>query len=347
MEGLMRLRVHHLIGVTVLALAGAVAVHAALLVNGAGATFPYPLYSKWFDQFHKKNPDLQINYQSIGSGGGIRQVTEGTVDFGATDGPMTDEQLAAAKIPILHFPTVLGAVVPTFNLGGTETLRFTGEVLAGIYLGKITMWNDPAIAKENEGVKLPSAAIVPIHRSDGSGTSYVFTDYLAKVSPEWSKSVGKGTSVNWPVGLGGKGNEGVSGLVKLTPNSIGYVELIYAVQNKLPYGDVKNHSGNFVRATIESVTAAAAAAASDMPSDFRVSVTDAPGADAYPISSFTWLLIPSRIEDGSKGSAIKQFLTWMLTEGQALAPPLHYAPLPKRVVELEQEALTKIQVGGK
>jgi len=343
----MRLRVHHLIGVTVLVLAGALSVRAALLVNGAGATFPYPLYSKWFDEFHKKNSDLQINYQSIGSGGGIRQVTEGTVDFGATDGPMSDEQLAAAKIPILHFPTVLGAVVPTFNVAGAETLRFTADALAGIYLGKITMWNDPAIAKENEGVKLPSAPIVPIHRSDGSGTSYVFTDYLAKVSPEWQKTIGKGTSVNWPVGLGGKGNEGVSGLVKLTPNSLGYVELIYAVQNKLPYGDVKNRSGKFVRASIESVTSAAAAAASNMPSDFRVSITDAAGADAYPISSFTWLLIPSRIEDGSKGNAIKQFLTWMLTEGQALAPPLHYAPLPKRVIELEQEALTKIQVGGK
>lgn len=343
----MRLRVHHLIGVTVLALAGAVTVRAALLVNGAGATFPYPLYSKWFDEYHKKNSDIQINYQSIGSGGGIRQVTEGTVDFGATDGPMTDEQLAAAKTPILHFPTVLGAVVPTFNVAGAQSLRFTPEALAGIYLGKIIMWNDPAIAKENEGVKLPAEPIVPIHRSDGSGTSYVFTDYLAKVSPEWGKSIGKGTSVNWPVGLGGKGNEGVSGLVKLTPNSIGYVELIYAVQNKLPYGDVKNRSGNYVRASIESVTAAAAAAASNMPADFRVSITDPAGADAYPIASFTWLLIPSRIADESKGTAIKQFLTWMLSEGQTLAPPLSYAPLPKRVIELEQEALTKIQVGGK
>ncbi len=343
----MRLRVYQLIGITVLALAAAASVRAALLINGAGATFPYPIYSKWFDEFHKKNPETQINYQSIGSGGGIRQVMEATVDFGATDGPMTDEQLAAAKIPILHFPTVLGAVVPTFNVPGVPNLRFTSEALSGIYLGKITMWNDPAIAKENEGVKLPSSPIVPIHRSDGSGTSYVFTDYLAKVNPEWQKSIGRGTSVNWPVGLGGKGNEGVSGLVKLTPNSIGYVELIYAVQNKMPYGDVKNRSGNFVRPSIESVTAAAASASDKMPADFRVSITDPPGEDAYPISSFTWLLMPSRIESADKGNAIKKFLTWMLTEGQALAPPLHYAPLPQRVVALEQEALTKIQVGGK
>jgi phosphate transport system substrate-binding protein len=343
----MRLRSYQLIGVTVLALAAAASVRAALLVNGAGATFPYPIYSKWFDEYHKKNPDTQINYQSIGSGGGIRQVTEGTVDFGATDGPMTDEQMAAAKTPILHFPTVLGAVVPTFNVPGVQSLRFTAEALSGIFLGKVTMWNDPAIAKENPGVTLPSNPIVPIHRSDGSGTSYVFTDYLAKVNPEWAKNVGRGTSVNWPVGLGGKGNEGVSGLIKLTPNSIGYVELIYAVQNKLPYGDVKNSAGKFVRPSIESVTAAAAATADKMPADFRVSITDAPGADAYPISSFTWLLIPSRIENADKGTAIKNFLTWMLTEGQALAAPLHYAPLPQRLVQLEQEALTKIQVGGK
>jgi phosphate transport system substrate-binding protein len=343
----MRLRSYQLIGVTVLALAAAASVRAALLVNGAGATFPYPIYSKWFDEYHKKNPDTQINYQSIGSGGGIRQVTEGTVDFGATDGPMTDEQMAAAKTPILHFPTVLGAVVPTFNVSGVQSLKFTAEALSGIFLGKVTMWNDPAIAKENPGVTLPSTPIVPVHRSDGSGTSYVFTDYLAKVNPEWAKNVGRGTSVNWPVGLGGKGNEGVSGLIKLTPNSIGYVELIYAVQNKLPYGDVKNSSGKFVRASIESVTAAAAAAADKMPADFRVSITDAPGAEAYPISSFTWLLIPSRIDSADKGTAIKNFLTWMLTEGQTLAPPLHYAPLPQRVVQLEQEALTKIQVGGK
>jgi phosphate transport system substrate-binding protein len=333
-------------GLLGLALIGVGAAYAALLVNGAGATFPYPLYSKWFDEFHKRNADVQINYQSIGSGGGIRQVLEGTVDFGATDGPMTDEQLAQAKVPIHHLPTVLGAVVPTFNLDGVERLHFTPEVLSGIFLGKITHWNDPLLAKENAGAKLPAAPIVPVHRSDGSGTTYVFTDYLAKVSPEWAKSVGKGTSVNWPVGLGGKGNEGVSGLVKQTPNAIGYVELIYAVQNKLPYGDVRNRAGKFVAASLESVSAAAAAAAASMPADFRVSITDPAGADAYPIASFTWLLVPARIADANKGRALKQFLEWMLADGQALAPPLNYAPLPAAVVELERKTLKDITVGG-
>jgi phosphate transport system substrate-binding protein len=329
-----------------LALTGLGLAHAAILVTGAGATFPYPLYSKWFDEFHKRNPDLQINYQSIGSGGGIRQVLEGTIDFGATDGPMSDEQMQSAKIPILHLPTALGAVVPTFNLAGVEHLRFTPDALAGIFLGRITYWNDPAIAKENLGVALPSAAIVPIHRSDGSGTTYIFTDYLAKVSSEWQKAVGRGTSVNWPVGLGGKGNEGVAGLVKQTPAAIGYVELIYAVGNKLPYGDVRNRSGKFVQPTLESVTAAAAAAAANMPDDFRVSITDPAGADAYPIASFTWLLIPTRIADTDKGNAIKKFLGWMLTDGQQLTAPLNYAPLPEPVVAREQKALGAIQVGG-
>jgi len=319
---------------------------AATLVNGAGATFPYPIYSKWFDEFHKLHPDLQINYQSIGSGGGIRQVTDGTIDFGATDGPMTDEQMAATKVPILHLPTVLGAVVPTYNLPGVDKLRFTPEMVAGIFLGKITMWNDPAIAQANPGAKLPAAAIVPVHRSDGSGTSYVFTDYLSKVSPDWQKTVGRGTSVNWPVGLGGKGNEGVAGLVKQTPNALGYVELIYAVQNKLTYGDVQNRSGTFVAASLESVTAAAAAAAADMPADFRVSITDPAGPTAYPIASFTWLLIPSRIADQAKGGGIKQFLDWMLADGQQFAAPLGYAPLPASVVALERQTLPKIQVGG-
>ena len=319
---------------------------AAVLVNGAGATFPYPIYSKWFDEFNKLNPDTRINYQSIGSGGGIRQVTDGTVDFGASDGPMTDEQLAAAKTPILHLPTVLGAVVPTFNLPDVERLRFTSEALAGIFTGAITQWNDPAIAKENPDAKLPAAAIVPVHRSDGSGTTYVFTDYLAKVSPEWQKKVGRGTSVNWPVGLGGKGNEGVTGLVKLTPNSIGYVELVYAVQNKLPYADMRNHAGRFVQANLESVTAAAAAAATDMPADFRVSITDPAAPDAYPIASFTWLLVPSRINDPAKGTAIKKFLQWMLVDGQVFAPQLGYAPLPAAVVAREQQTLGSIQIGG-
>ena len=323
----------------------AVASRAAVLVTGAGATFPYPIYSKWFDEFHKRFSDFQINYQSIGSGGGIRQVTEGTVDFGATDGPMTDEQLAAAKIPILHLPTVLGAVVPTFNLPGIERLRFTPEALAGIFLGKVTKWDDAAIAEANPGVKLPAIALVPMHRSDGSGTTYIFTDYLSKVSPEWQRNVGRGTSVNWPVGLGGKGNEGVAGLVKQTPNAIGYVELIYALQNKLPYGDVRNRAGQFVLASLESVTAAAAAA-ENMPDDFRVSITDPPAAAAYPIASFTWLLVPTRIADAEKGAAIKKFLEWMLSDGQSFAAPLNYAPLPLAVVTRERQALSKIAVGG-
>jgi len=331
----------------VLALAAVMPGRAAQLINGAGATFPYPLYSKWFDEFHKRSPDTQINYQSIGSGGGIRQVLEGTVDFGATDGPMTDEQLASAKIPILHLPTVLGAVVPTYNVSGVEKLRFTPEAIAGIFLGKITHWNDPAIARENPDVKLPAAAIVPIHRSDGSGTTYIFTDYLSKVSEDWKSGVGRGTSVNWPVGLGGKGNEGVAGLVKQTPNAIGYVELIYAVQNNLPYGDVRNRSGRFVQATLESVTAAATAASASMPEDFRVSITDPAGADAYPIASFTWLLVPTRIPDEAKGVALRKFLDWMLADGQQLAAPLNYAPLPAAVVALEQRALGKIQIAAR
>ena len=332
----------------VLSIAGVAlqAARGAVLVNGAGATFPYPIYSKWFDEFHKRNPDVQINYQSIGSGGGIRQVTDGTVDFGASDGPMTDEQLAATKVPILHLPTVLGAVVPTFNLAGIEALRFTPEALAGIFLGKITRWDDAVLAEANPGVKLPGQAIVPVHRSDGSGTTYVFTDYLTKVSPEWSSSVGKGTAVNWPVGIGGKGNEGVTGLVKQTPNTIGYVELVYAVQNKLPVGAVKNRGGRFVQASLDSITAAAASAASNMPPDFRVSITDAAAADAYPIASFTWLLVPTRIKDAEKGRAMKDFLAWMLVDGQKLAPALQYAPLPEAVIGLERQALDRITVGA-
>jgi phosphate transport system substrate-binding protein len=339
-------RVAGLAGLLGLVLMAGGVVRAAVLINGAGATFPYPIYSKWFDEFHKRQPDVQINYQSIGSGGGIRQVIDKTVDFGATDGPMTDEQLASASVPILHYPTVLGAVVPTFNLAGVKALRFTPEAIAGIFLGKIVSWNDAAIAKANPGVTLPDSAIVPIHRSDGSGTTYVFTDYLSKVSPDWGKSVGRGTSVNWPVGLGGKGNEGVSGLIKQTPNSVGYVELIYAVQNSLPYGDVRNKSGEFVHASIASVTAAAASVAGNMPADFRVSITDPAGADAYPIASFTWLLIPQRITDPEKGAALKKFLDWMLGDGQQFAPPLSYAPLPAAVVALEREALAKIQIGA-
>ncbi len=316
----------------------------ALLVNGAGATFPYPIYSKWFDEYHKKFPQIQINYQSIGSGGGIRQVLAGTVDFGATDGPMTDEQLSQAKTKILHFPTVLGAVVPTYNIPGVKgELNFTPDVVAGIFLGKITKWNDPAIADSNRGVNLPANDIVVVHRSDGSGTTYCWTDYLSKVSSQWKGKVGTNTSVNWPVGLGGKGNEGVAGLVKQTPNAIGYVELIYAVQNNLPYGRVRNSSGKFIKAELSSVTAAAAGAAKNMPEDFRVSITDSPGATAYPISTFTWLLIPSDIPDAKKREVLVGFLRWMLTEGQKHAVPLAYAPLPKEVVDKEMKALAQIR----
>jgi phosphate transport system substrate-binding protein len=333
----------------VLVLCAIVLADNALLINGAGATFPYPIYSKWFDVYHTKNPNFQFNYQSVGSGAGIKQVTEGTVDFGATDGPMNDDQLKAFQdkhsgTAILHFPTVLGADVPTYNISGvTGALNFTPEALAGIFLGKVTKWNDPAIAGPNKGVNLPAADIVVVHRSDGSGTTYIWTDYLSKVSDEWKSKVNKGTSVNWPVGLGGKGNEGVMGLVKQTPNSIGYVELIYAVQNNIPYGTVKNSSGNFVKADLGSVTAAAAGAAKEMPDDFRVSITNAPGKTAYPISSFTWLLVPQKFQDAGKRDAIKGFLKWMLGDGQNSVEALSYAKLPKEVVEKEKKAINSIQ----
>ena len=324
------------------------AAQSALLINGAGATFPYPIYSKWFDVYHQKNASFQFNYQSVGSGAGIKQVTEGTVDFGATDGPMSDEQMKAFQDKrgsgILHFPTVLGAAVPTYNVPGvTGTLNFTPEALAGIFLGKITKWNDPAIAGANKGVNLPGNDIVVVHRSDGSGTTYIWTDYLSKVSEEWKNKVSRSTSVNWPVGLGGKGNEGVTGLINQTPNSIGYVELIYAAQNNIPYGTVKNSAGTFVKADLASVSAAAAGAAKEMPADFRVSITNAPGKTAYPISSFTWLLIPAKIQDAGKRDAIKGFMKWMLTDGQAYAEPLSYAKLPKEVVAKELKAVNDIQ----
>jgi phosphate transport system substrate-binding protein len=331
-----------------LTMMAAVLVHAALSINGAGATFPYPIYSKWFDEYQKKNPTVEINYQSIGSGGGIRQVTEGTVDFGASDGPMNDEQIKAFQekhgFGILHFPTVLGADVPTYNIPGVSAaLNFTPEALAGIFLGKITKWNDPAIAAANQGVNLPGNEIVVVHRSDGSGTTYIWTDYLSKVSEEWKSKVGKGASVNWPVGLGGKGNEGVTGQIKNAPNSIGYVELIYAVSNNIPYGNVKNSSGVFVKADLASVSAAAAAVAKTMPDDFRVSITDPPGKTAYPIASFTWLLIPERFSDAAKRDAIKAFVKWMLTDGQNYTEQLSYAKLPKEVIAKEEMALAKVQ----
>ncbi len=338
-----------LAGITlaILALAGFALAQGSLLINGAGATFPYPIYSKWFDEFHKAN-GTQINYQSVGSGAGIKQVTEGTVDFGATDGPMNDDQLKAYRAKngagILHFPTVLGAVVPTYNVPGVTTgLNFTPDALAGIFLGRISKWNDPAIANANKGVNLPANDIVVIHRSDGSGTTYIWTDYLSKISTDWKDKVSKGTSVNWPVGLGGKGNEGVTGLIKQTPNSIGYVELIYAAQNKIPYGSVKNSTGTFVKADLASVTEAAAGAVKTMPEDFRVSITNAPGKNAYPISSFTWLLIPEKFKDGAKRDALKKFLTWSITDGQTFAETLSYAKLPKEVVDKELKAIGKVQ----
>jgi phosphate transport system substrate-binding protein len=312
-------------------------------LNGAGATFPYPIYSKWFSEYHKLHPDIQINYQPIGSGGGIRQVIAGTVDFGATDGPMTDDQLREAKIKILHVPTVLGADVPAYNIPGvTGELKFTPQVLAGIFLGKITNWNDKAIAAANEGVSLPNQEIIVVHRSDGSGTTYIFTDYLSKVSPEWQSQVGKGTSVKWPSGIGGKGNEGVAGSIRTLPGSIGYVELIYAVQNNITYGSVKNSTGVFVKASLEGVTAAAASVKS-MPADFRVSITNAPGKDAYPISSFTWLLIPAQSKDPAKGKILADFLNWMVNDGQKMAPPLSYAPLPDSVAEKVKEEIKQVR----
>ncbi len=314
-------------------------------INAAGATFPAPIYQKWFEEFHKVHGDIQINYQSIGSGGGIRQLTEGTVDFGASDMPMTDDQISkVTKFKVLHFPTVLGGVVPTYNVAGISTpLKFSGETLAGIYMGTIKKWNDAGIKKDNPGVNLPGDDITVVHRSDGSGTTFVWTDYLSKVSPEWKMKVGANTSVNWPVGLGGKGNEGVAGLVKQTPGSIGYVELIYAAQNKMEYGAVKNMAGSFVRADVASVTEAAAGAAKNMPDDFRVSITNAPGKNAYPISSFTWMLLPDKIDDATKKKSIKDFLTWMLTTGQGDAANMFYAPLPKPVVAKEQKQIALIK----
>ncbi len=317
-------------------------VSAQTKLNGAGATFPYPIYSKWFSQYHDQHPDIEINYQSIGSGGGIRQVTAGTVDFGASDGPMSDEQLAAAKFKILHLPTVLGSVVPAYNIPGFKgELKFTPDVIAGIYLGKITTWNDPAIAKVNPGVSLPNQSIIVVHRSDGSGTTYIFTDYLSKVSSEWQTQVGKGTSVNWPKGLGAKGNEGVAGMIRQMDGAFGYVELIYALQNNITYGSVKNAAGNFVKASLDSTTAAAASMKT-MPADFRVSITNAPGKDSYPISSFTWLLVPADWKDKNKQKVFVDFLNWMLDQGQNLSAQLNYAPLPDAVKQKEREAIKTI-----
>jgi len=313
-------------------------------INGAGATFPYPIYSKWFDKYHKAHPNAEINYQSIGSGGGIRQLTAGTVFFGASDGPMTNEQILAAGFPILHLPTVLGGVVPVYNAPGVGAeLRFTGPLLADIFLGKVTRWNDAAIRAVNPGVNLPADEITIVHRSDGSGTSYIWCDYLSKVSPEFRKTVGVGTAVKWPVGVGGKGNEGVAGLVKQTPGAIGYVELIYALQNHIAYGSVRNMAGEYVKPTLETVTNAAMSAAHAMPKDFRVSITNAPGKAVYPISSFTWLLVQVNPSDRNRARILSDFIRWALTDGQKYCAELGYAPLPHEVVGLELEALKRVK----
>lgn len=338
----------HLLVFCILLIALSGMVHSQTQLNGAGATFPYPIYSKWFSEYNKLHPDIQVNYQSIGSGGGIKQITEGTVDFGASDGPMNDQQIKDFEqkrgCTILHFPTVLGADVPTYNLPGvTAELNFTPAALAGIFLGKITKWNDPELVKANPNVNLPDHDLVVVHRSDGSGTTYIWVDFLAKVSPEWKEKVGVGTSVNWPVGLGAKGNEGVSGQVKQTDYAIGYVELIYALQNKMLYGKVENSSKGFIKADLASVTAAAAGASKNMPDDFRVSITNAPGKTAYPISSFTWLLIPEKFQDSGKKKIIMDFLHWMTTDGQTMTETLSYAKLPKEVVAKEQKAISKIE----
>jgi len=323
-----------------LLLTGAAAAQTNL--NAAGATFPYPIYSKWFNEYHKQHPDIQINYQSIGSGGGIRQVLAGTVDFGASDGPMSDDQLSQAKTKILHIPTVLGAVVPAYNVPGMKgELKFTPQALAGIYLGRITSWNDKAIADANPGVSLPNQPIIVVHRSDGSGTTYIWTDYLSKVSPDWKSQVGAKTSVSWPVGLGAKGNEGVAGMVRQMEGAIGYVELIYAMQNNISYGTVKNSAGEFVKASLESTTSAAASA--KMPPDFRVSITNAPGKGAYPIASFTWLLIPVQAKDAQRGQIIKDFLNWMVDDGQNMVTQLSYAPLPKEVAGKVKATIAQVR----
>jgi phosphate transport system substrate-binding protein len=338
------MRIARIAALLIAALAGSVV--NAQQINGAGATFPYPIYSKWFAEYNKLHPNVQINYQSIGSGGGIRQLTNQTVFFGATDGPMTSDQIFAAGTPILHLPAVLGGVVPIYEIPGvTSELRFTGPVLAGIFLGKITKWNDPAIRNLNPGSNLPNTDITVVHRSDGSGTSYIWCDYLAKVSPEYKKNVGVATSVNWPAGVGAKGNEGVAGLVKQTPGAIGYVELIYALQNKISYGSVQNQAGEFIRASTETVTnAAGAATGKAMPADFRVSITNAPGKNVYPVASFTWLLFYENPKDKQRARTMVDFMKWALTDGQKFAPELGYAPLPAPVVQMELQALKRIKL---
>lgn len=317
---------------------------SATLINGAGATFPYPLYSKWFSEFHKANADTEINYQSIGSGGGIRQFTDKTVDFGASDAPMTDEQITKAGNAVLHIPTCMGAVVLTYNIPGVATgLKITPEIASDIFLGKIKKWDDAAITKLNPGAKLTGEILV-VHRSDGSGTSAVFTDYLAKVSPEWKEKVGQGTAVNWPTGLGGKGNEGVAGLVKQTPGSVGYVEFVYAVQNDLSFAHLKNKAGQFVAPSTKSVTAAAEGALKDIPADYRLSITNVDGKAAYPIAAFTYLLVPKTISDVEKGTRLVKFLKWAMKDGQKFTEELHYAALPKSLVKKVESTIGTIEV---
>jgi len=326
---------------------GAALASAQMLMNGAGATFPYPIYSKWFDEYAKVDPSARFNYQSIGSGGGIRQITARTVDFGASDGPMTDEQLKKAPGEILHVPMVMGTVVVTYNLPGSPTLRFTHDVLADIFLGKVTKWNDPRLQAVNPEVSLPGQPIIVVHRSDGSGTTYIWVDYLSKVSKEWEKKVGRGTSVRWPVGLGGKGNEGVAGQVKNTPGALGYVELAYAITNKLPVAAIRNRAGKFVEPSIESTTAAAAGVAKSMPADFRVSLTDPPGEDVYPVAGLTWLLVYKDQQDEAKGKVLVKFLWWAIHDGQKYAPGLLYAPLPPQVVTMVEAKIKEITYQGK
>ena len=307
------------------------AVSAQMTINGAGATFPYPIYSKWFDEYAKVDPSVRFNYQSIGSGGGQKQILAQTVDFGASDGPMSDDNLAKAPGKLLHIPTVAGADVVAYNLPGNPVLKLDPDAIAGVFLGQIKKWNDPKIAALNPGIKLPDQDIVVVHRSDGSGTTYIWTDYLSKISSEWKQKVGTNTSVNWPTGLGGKGNEGVAGQIKQTPGALGYVELIYAVQNKMPYADVKNASGEFVKASLESITAAMATA--QLPDDFRFSMTNAPGKDAYPIAGATWLLVYEQQKDPIKGNKLVEFLKWAMKDGEKMARDLQYAPLPENVQE--------------
>jgi phosphate transport system substrate-binding protein len=331
--------------VGIAALASTTLAALAIQINGAGATFPAPIYSKWFSEYNKLHPDIQINYQPLGSGAGVRQITGRTVFFGASDGPMTQEQLLAAPGKILHLPTVLGAVVPIYNIAGvSQELKFSGPVLADIFLGKLTKWNDPAIAKLNPGVNLPGTDIVVAHRSDGSGTTYIWVDYLSKVSPEWKKRVGVAQSVNWPAGVAAAKNDGVAAIVSQTPGAIGYVELIYALTTKTAYGQVQNANGKFVKASIESVTAAAAEAAKQMPADYRVSITNAPGDAVYPVSSFTWLLLYQDPKDKAQGKAMVDFMKWALVDGQKFAADLGYAPIPKNVVDMEMKTLATIKV---